>query len=307
MHVYWRTAPLLALGLSFCLSITTISVEATKQQLPEDQLECDPDVEESCVTLQTVTNDSSSSARESSDADQTRPSDSIRDKVEDEIQVDQSGGKNVPDPPKLDDSMYNVRVTIMGIHINEIHEDDNDFTPQLPHGTDFNHDGGEFRLVVYVQGQGHTILPDNHQYAGEAYTLNQKFDIKLPKNLPLSIMTVGYEKDACPAYTFPQDIKQRVIDRLAPLDRDSLLRLQKSFNDQINSLCGPNDEKHDAIGYIHKLYQWTSIDAEPNFDSITAASHFEEVEDSIGIPNAPDFQLTYQIDVTAPSTNEIKK
>ena len=120
-------------------------------------------------------------------------------------------------------------------------------------------------------------------------------------------MSVGYEKDACPEYRFPQDIKQRVIDRLAPLDRDSLLRLQKSLNDQVNYLCGPNDEKHDAIGYIHKVYQWTSTYAEANFDSITAASHFEEVEDSIGIPNAPDFQLTYQIDVTPPPTNEIKK
>ena len=115
------------------------------------------------------------------------------------------------------------------------------------------------------------------------------------------------KKDACPEYRFPQGIKQRVIDRLAPLDRDSLLRLQKSLNDQVNYLCWPNDEKHDAIGYIHKVYQWTSTYAEPNFDSITAASHFEEVEDSIGIPNAPDFQLTYQIDVTPPPTNEIKK
>jgi len=290
---------------SFTLLFNTNLIEASKQQLPS--LECDPDTVENCDEVQITSNDSSSTARESSDADQTRPSDSISDKIQDEIQVDQ-GGKNVPTPPKFDDSKYTARVTFMGIHINAIHEDDNDWTRQLPHGTDYNHDGGEFALLAYVQGQGISIPVGNNLLVGEDQTFNRRYiDVSLPKNLPLSIMTVGYEKDACPDYRFPLEIKQSVINRLNPLDKDSLLRLQKSFNDQINSLCGPNDEKHDSIGYINKVYQWTSVDDEPDFDSITAVSHFEEIEDSLGIPNAPDFQLTYKIDVGLPFTNEINK
>jgi len=45
----------------------------------------------------------------------------------------------------------------------------------------------------------------------------------------------------------------------------------------------------------------TKIYAPPTYG---AGSHTEY---STGIPNAPDFELTYHIDVTSPTTHEIQK
>jgi len=120
-------------------------------------------------------------------------------------------------------------------------------------------------------------------------------------------MTVGYETDDCPEYNFPNGIQQRIVKDFVPipafgnfnpLDKYPDLRaVQAELNNQINSRCEPDDdEKNDPIGFINKVYQPTSYGA---------GTHTVR---SIGVPNAPDFELTYTIEVTGPgNTDEIKK
>lgn len=76
----------------------------------------------------------------------------------------------------------------------------------------------------------------------------------------------------------------------------TLLNIQANLNNNINSLCDQNDEPHDRIGFINEVYQPTSYGA---------GTHTIR---SSGVPNAPDFELTYTIKVTAPSNiNEIQQ
>jgi hypothetical protein len=214
----------------------------------------------------------------------------------DEVQMGGSGGKNVPELETIDDSKMNVKVTLDKIHFLSIHEDNHDWyaQPDFPgHGTDTTPDGGEFVLVMYVQGIEHEILYRSSQiYPQYPKTLYTSVDLKIPKNVPLTLFTVGYEIDACPLYNFPNEV-QKSITATTPVDY--LVLLQTNLMKNINTQCGPTDEKNDPIGYITKIY------SPPSYG---AGSHTEY---STGIPNAPDFELTYHIDVTAPTSHEIQK
>jgi len=116
-------------------------------------------------------------------------------------------------------------------------------------------------------------------------------------------MTVGYEKDDCPEYNLPNNIQQRIVkdfvsipfSSLNPLPQYPHLRtVQSELNNNINLHCEPDDEKNDLLGFINEVYQPASYGA---------GTHTVR---SIGVPNAPDFELTYHIEVTPP-INTIKK
>lgn len=241
-------------------------------------------------------NQTLTTSRQASGSDETRPSGSMEAEHPNDIQVGGLGGKNVPDIPKIDDSKMDVRITFDKIHFLSIHEDNHDWDaqPAFPgHGTDTDPDGGEFVLAMYVQGIKHDILYRTSRiYTQYPTTLSTSVDLKIPKNVPLMLFTVGYEIDACPLYNYPNNV-QKGITSTTPIDY--LVQLQNYLNLNINTLCEPGDEKNDPIGYITKIY------APPTYG---AGSHTEY---STGIPNAPDFELTYHIDVTSPTTHEIQK
>jgi len=129
-------------------------------------------------------------------------------------------------------------------------------------------------------------------------------------------MTVAYEKDGCPDFNFPNDIHQKIVKAFAPLpdfgnppqgsgnpllDFDNIhpvekypgLRvIQAGLNNQINSLCVQNNDRHEILGHINHVYQPTSYGAGYHKDAAIAKYR--------------DFDLTYHIEVTAPP-NSIKK
>lgn len=68
-------------------------------------------------------------AKEASDADQSRPSDSIKTEEPGSIEVGGQGGKDTPDPLKLDNSLYDVQVVFTKLKILSLHEDSRGFVP----------------------------------------------------------------------------------------------------------------------------------------------------------------------------------
>ena len=70
--------------------------------------------------------------------------------------------------------------------------------------------------------------------------------------------------------------------------------VQAGLNNQINSLCVQNNDRHETLGHINHVYQPTSF---------AAGSH---TDDAGGERNYPDFELTYHISVTPP-VNSIKQ
>ena len=70
--------------------------------------------------------------------------------------------------------------------------------------------------------------------------------------------------------------------------------VQAGLNNQINSLCVQNNDRHETLGHINHVYQPTSFGA---------GSH---TDDAGGERNYPDFELTYHISVTPP-VNSIKQ
>lgn len=68
------------------------------------------------------------------------------------------------------------------------------------------------------------------------YPLGDIVKMQIPRNLPLSLFTVGYEKDAYPGYNFPTDVTKGLT---GSYDMDYLINLQKNLNANINTKCEP--------------------------------------------------------------------
>jgi hypothetical protein len=289
---------LLALFIIFAGPVTNSFIHA-KKLVSEKLAPCTSnEAEGNCLQLapSNQSNQTLTTSRQAPGSDETRPSGSMEAEHPDDIQVGGLGGKHVPNLETVDDFKVNVRITLDKIHFLSIHEDNHDWNaqPNFPgHGTDTTPDGGEFVLVMYVQGLKHEILYRASQiYTQYPKTLSTSVDLKMPKNIPLMLFTVGYEIDACPLYNFPSDVTKG-ISSTTPVDY--LIQLQTNLMKNINTQCGPTDEKNDPIGYITKIY------SPPTYG---AGSHTEY---STGIPNAPDFELTYHIDVSSPTTQEVQK
>ncbi len=96
---------------------------------------------------------------------------------------------------------------------------------------------------------------------GETVTFNppKKITVTVPKNLPLSIFTVGSEVDGCDRTSFPESIQSDIVSALSQ-GVNYLVKIgdiQDELNSAINWVgckLNPNDE----IGKINKIYE--SID-----------------------------------------------
>jgi len=124
-----------------------------------------------------------------------------------------TGEKPDLDPLKFDSSAYKVKVTFDSMHIYSIHEENHGYIAKpLDSGTDAEFNGGEFRLNAYVQGMVDALLfplPYVHE-GGITFGSSHTRTVEIPKTMPLSIMTVGYEKDDC-QYDLPGNMQQRIV------------------------------------------------------------------------------------------------
>ena len=239
-------------------------------------------------------------ALEETGSDQTRPSKSIEGDLSEEVQQDLSD-KNVPRPPKINDSMNDVKIKFDKIYVRSIHEDNHDWyaDPNYPgHGTDTAPDGGELQMYLYIDGKRILFGPRTGIYTQpekEYLVVPEELKFKIPANRALSIMIGGYEKDGCPVYEFPRDISKWVLS--ANGNKEYLLTLQKSLTNNLNVNCGPNDEKHDALGYINNVYLPPAYKSDANSDTV----------DSVVVSGLPDYRVTYHVSVTPVHTSEVQK
>lgn len=158
--------------------------------------------------------------------------------------------------------------------------------------------GNEIDLIAYVQGKKISLV--NQESIGSPEDIVPENKVVTLDNIgaktPLSIMTVAYEADGCSRFPFPDDIHERVVKNFVPFPSFSsvnplgnyphLRGIQEEFNSKIHSLCDADDDKHEILGNINKVYQPTSFGA----GSHTEASSGEY----------PDFRLTYHIEVIPP-------
>lgn len=277
---------------------------ATKQTFQEELEQCNPDNELDCGEQPS---NETSIFKEKSGSDQTRPSDSIKAEEPDSVQVDLGGNQTAgvkPDLPPLNDQMskYKIKVTFHSMKVVTRYESDVSWSDRW-------RNGGEFFIYAYVQGK-RLLLYDNltstraHVIEPNSYSINKEITVYIPPEMPLSIMTVGYERDECPLFKFPEDIQEKVIknfqsysgfNSLNPFAKYPHLRgIQENLNNQINSECVQDDDRHETLGHINKVFQPTSYGAGIHDD------------DAGGERNYPDFKLTYRIEVTPP-INTISK
>lgn len=109
----------------------------------------------------------------------------------------------------------------------------------------------EFEFDVYINGKKYNLIHPAYKFPSYSTgSVSKYFYITIQEKTPLSIMTVGYEKDECQDIEFPNDIQQKVLNALSSANPESELRsMQKEMNDQINALCQPGQEKNDQIKY----------------------------------------------------------
>jgi hypothetical protein len=263
-----RILLLLALASSVGLSIllfTTNFIEAGIKYSPIEQVQCDPNVGEVCDEAQTASNGTlsnmtSSISKQAADSDQTRPSDSIKVEGQDEVQVEeQSDNKNVPNPPKIDESTYEVKIYFNTVAF---------------------HKQGVFDMYLYVNGKAIKLQQHNIGYPRsnlfyveriQTFYLNdppakwQKniFQFTFPTGRPLSIMMGGYKLHSqCPKIAYPNDIYNQVLS--ANGNKDLLLGLQEGLTAEIKEPCNDLEvSQHNPlnlgywnrpIGYINEVY-----------------------------------------------------
>ena len=113
-----------------------------------------------------------------------------------------------------------------------------------------------------------------------------QIQVEIDKTKPLSIMTVGYEKDQCKMQFFPDDIQPRIIQALSAPGGDpypALKDIEKELISSINSACTYGQERNDPIGSTNRVYMPPSYSSGIN----TVASG--------GYPIS-DFEVTYNIE-----------
>jgi hypothetical protein len=217
-----------------------------------------------------------------------------------------------PRAPQIGDSilnaLYKVRVTFNSITVHNTH-DPGFISPQGE---------GEYDLTAYVQGRkvDLTEATVNCLYAGvdfppcglgdsdlrETIYFNKpdqdvraEIIVEIPKNVPLSIFTVGQESDECGRVPFPKYLKE--IDSIISnrnLDRTSqsqaVVDTQKRLNSYDCDSILEND--NEVLGTINKFYDPTSYGAGDHTNVVSSSR---------------DFTLRYTISVTAPARPVLEK
>ena len=161
------------------------------------------------------------SAIEKPGSDQTRPSESIETE-EDTVQVDELGGnQSAPagEKPEIEtqESIDKIKVTFDNLKWHrdlEVNADCKDLRSDPC--TDSTRNGAELYLVAYVQGKKVIVFHGVVDYTNIALPIHTKeITLSMPKTAPLSIIIVGYERDACPYYEFPSQIEDSVNEALS--------------------------------------------------------------------------------------------
>jgi hypothetical protein len=215
-----------------------------------------------------------------------------------------------PRAPQLGDSIlttpYKVKVTFNSITVHKTH-DPGFISPQ---------GDGEYDLVAYVQGRkvDLTGASINCLYAGfppcglgdsdlrETIYFNKpdqdvraEIIVDVPKNVPLSIFTVGQESDECGRVPFPDYLNE--IDsmiRNPNLDRASqsqaIVDMQKLINSYDCDSILEND--NEVLGTINKFYEPISYGAGEHTNVVSSSR---------------DFTVRYSISVTAPAKPVLEK
>lgn len=237
-------------------------------------------------------------------SDPTRPSDSIKSEEQDEIQVEESESKNIPNPPKLNDSIYDVRVYGSSVYFYRNFDGSRDPENQ------------KILVVMYVNGKAFRLgwYPTNNAMSApnlpyRTYLVNDfgrsnYYEFKMSSNTPLSIMSFGIEIDDCPPPDIPRDISEDVL--AANGNYDALLKLQTDLIHNLKLSCGSNSDSNDFIGYINEVH---------NAPSYGAGSHEEDsktlsiLDTSLlgDISQSADYKLTYTIQIGRPTPLEVQK
>jgi hypothetical protein len=217
-----------------------------------------------------------------------------------------------PRVPQLGDSIltapYKVKVTFNSITVHNTH-DPGFISPQGE---------GEYDLTAYVQGRkvDLTGASINCLYAGVDFPpcglgdsdlretiyfnkpdqdIRAEIIVDIPKDVPLSIFTVGQESDECGRVPFPKYLKE--IDSIISnpnLERASqnqaIIDTQKRLNSYDCDSILEND--NEVLGTINKFYEPIAYGAGDHTNVVSSSR---------------DFTLRYTISVTAPDKPVLEK
>jgi hypothetical protein len=222
------------------------------------------------------------------------------------------GSAVAPRVPQLVDSIlttpYKVKVTFNSITVHNTH-DPGFISPQGE---------GEFDLAAYVQGRkvdltgssinclyvgvdfppcglGDSDLRETIYFNKPDQDMRAEIIVDIPKNIPLSIFTVGQESDECGRVPFPDYLDEiDSIIRNPNLDRTSqnlaIIETQKRLNSYDCDSFLEND--NEVLGTINEFYEPTAYGAGDHTNVVSSSR---------------DFTLRYSISVTAPAKPVFEK
>lgn len=303
--------------LPMSISVANESAFASDQLSQEkvsDLGQCNPN-EESCN--KNGVNQSSTEKQASGD-DESRPSDSIKaegqDEVHQEEQEQETESKNVPDPLKINETAVQVSIYFQYLTFYKSH--------------DGGSNKGEFSMYLYIDGKQKLLMMDDNHIFGNGYPYpidinrgigvfgaekggypltrtNEQirfnyFRSTLSSERPLSIMMGGYEIDGCPLPKFPKDISNDVY--AAEGNKEMLLEIQKKLTPESTcpfDLAIVEKNSHDVLGYINEVYNLVNLSPDnPNY--------LRKCVESTG-EDGPDFKLCYKIYSSKPITLDVQK
>jgi hypothetical protein len=295
---------------------SAVASEQLSQEKASDLEQCNPDEE---ICNENGVNQSSTEKQTSGD-DESRPSDSIKAEGQDELhqeeQDQETESKNAPDPLKINETAVQVSIYFQYLTFHKSHDGSN---------------LGEFSMYLYIDGKQKLLMMDNNAIFGAGYpypidvergigvfgaekggypltrTDEQRrfnyFRSTLSSERPLSIMMGGYEIDGCPLPKFPKDISNDVY--AADGNKETLLEIQKKLTPK--STCpfdytiieNPDNQDHEVLGYINEVYNPVSLGPDnPNY--------LRKCVESTG-EDGPDFKLCYKIYSSKPITLDVQK
>lgn len=303
--------------LPISISVANESAVASKQLSQEkvsDLGQCNPDEE---ICNENGVNQSSTEKQASGD-DESRPSDSIKaerqDEVHQEEQEQETESKNVPDPLKINETAVQVSIYFEYLTFYKSH--------------DGGSNNGEFSMYLYIDGKQKPLMIEEGRIFGigfpyridtdrgigvigaekGGYLLTRtseqarfnSFSSTLSSDRPLSIMMGGYEIDGCPLPKFPKDISNDVY--AADGNKETLLEIQKKLTPESTcpfDLAIVEKNSHDVLGYINEVYNLVNLSPEyPNY--------LRKCVESTG-EDGPDFKLCYKIYSSKPITLDVQK
>ena len=257
------------------------------------------------VFLLGISTNPDATAIEKPGSDPTRPSESIKVEGQGDVQVEesqQSAGKNGSDAPKINDDMYQVTIQFKELYYYKMYE-----IPKTTPANDLAYilqEPAEMALFAYINGKrmfvGAGTVEDH-----TTYPLRSSTTIKLPSDMPLSIMIVGIEADWCFRYHYPSDISTEVIAANGNIER--LTELAKSLRPEGDDCNQPLGNSYHPLSFISKVYQPPTYGTGSHEVEPGIGDTFLDDSTIVGSLSDPDYKIKYTINaIHIPPVNVVK-